>query len=118
MPRRLTLTLVALGAVAALVVTSVVQAAPSARKKLSGFDGPGFVIGMSKATVKAGQFTITINDKSNIHNFHLTGPGVNKRTGVAFVGTVKWNVTLRPGTYLFVCDPHAGSMRGTLRVTR
>jgi plastocyanin len=117
MRRRLTLSLVVLGAVAALVVTSVVQAAPSARKKLSGFDGPGFVIGMSKRTVSAGQFRITINDKSGIHNFHLIGPGINRRTGVAFVGTVKWNVTLQPGTYRFICDPHAATMKGTLRVT-
>jgi plastocyanin len=117
MRRRLTLTLAALAALTALVVTSVVQAAPDARKRLSGFDGPGFVIGMSKRTVKAGQFRITINDRSNIHNFHLTGPGVNKRTSVSATGTTTWNIRLRPGTYRFVCDPHAGSMRGTLRVT-
>ena len=26
---------------------------------------------------------ITIHDRSSIHNFHLTGPGVNKKTSVA-----------------------------------
>jgi plastocyanin len=117
MRRRLILTLVALGALTAFVVTSVGQAAPSARKRLSGFDGPGFVIGMSKRTVVHGQFRITINDRSSAHNFHLIGPGVNKRTTVAGTGTTVWNVRLRPGTYRFVCDPHASSMKGTLRVT-
>ena len=56
MRHRLILTLAALAALTALVVTSVVQAAPDARKRLSGFDGPGFVIGMSKRTVAHGQF--------------------------------------------------------------
>ena len=74
MRRRFILTLAALAALTALVLTSVVQAAPDARKRLSGFDGPGFVIGMSKRAVAHGQFRITINDRSGIHNFHLTGP--------------------------------------------
>ena len=117
MRRRLILTLVALGALTALVVTNVLQAAPSARKRLSGFDGPGFVIGMGKRTVVHGQYRITINDRASIHNFHLTGPGVNKRTSVGGTGTTVWNVTLRAGTYRFVCDPHATTMKGTLRVT-
>ena len=117
MRRRFILTLAALAALAALVLTSVVQAAPDARKRLSGFDGPGFVIGMSKRTVAHGQFRITINDRSGIHNFHLTGPGVNKKTSVSGTGTTTWNLTLRAGTYRFVCDPHRTSMKGTLRVT-
>jgi plastocyanin len=117
MRRRLVLTLLALGALTAFAATNAVQAAPSARKRLSGFDGPGRVIGMSKRTVVHGQFRITINDRSSAHNFHLIGPGVNKRTSVGGRGTTVWNVTLRRGTYRFVCDPHATTMKGTLRVT-
>jgi plastocyanin len=33
------------------------------------------------------------------------------------VYTTTWTVTLKKGTYTFVCDPHAAIMKGTLRVT-
>jgi plastocyanin len=56
-------------------------------------------------------------DKSNIHNFHLTGPGVNKLTSTPWVGTKTWTVKLKKGIYRFVCDPHATIMKGVLRVT-
>ena len=85
--------------------------------------GPGFSIRLAKSgggrasSVKAGKYRITVRDRSEHHNFHLVGRGVNKRTSVAFVGTQTWTVTLRKGrTYRFVCDPHARSMRGRLRV--
>ena len=85
--------------------------------------GPGFSIRLAKSgggrasSVKAGRYRITVRDRSEHHNFHLVGRGVNKRTSVAFVGTQTWTVTLRKGrTYRFVCDPHARSMRGRLRV--
>jgi plastocyanin len=67
--------------------------------------------------VKAGTYTIIVHNKSNIHNFHLTGPGVNKRTSLGKVYTATWTVTLKKGTYKFVCDPHAAIMKGTLTVT-
>jgi plastocyanin len=68
-------------------------------------------------TVKAGTYRIKIEDHATSHDFHLVGPGVNKRTSVG--GTVEtiWRVRLRPGTYRFLCDPHAGMMRGSFRVT-
>ena len=84
---------------------------------LTGTDGPAFTITMNKTTVKAGTYAIVIHDKSNIHNFHLTGPGVNKLTSTPWVGTKTWTVKLNKGTYRFVCDPHATSMKGVLRVT-
>src|SRR5581483_10014396 len=79
--------------------------------------GPGFTISMNKKSVKHGTYTITVKDKSNIHNFHLTGPGVNKKTSVSAVKTSTWKVTLKKGTYKFVCDPHKAIMKGTLKVT-
>jgi plastocyanin len=103
-------------ATAALAVPGLAPAAPRANT-LIGTDGPGFTITMSKQTVKAGTYTIVINDKSNIHNFHLIGPGVNKVTSVPAVGTKTWTVTLKKGSYRFVCDPHAATMKGVLRVT-
>ena len=42
---------------------------------------------------------------------------MNKKTSVSGTGTTTWNVTLRAGNYRFVCDPHASSMKGTLKVT-
>jgi plastocyanin len=68
-------------------------------------------------SVRAGLVSITVRDRSRIHNFHLIGPGVNRRTTVAFVGTQTWTLRLRRGTYRFVCDPHATGMRGSFRVT-
>jgi plastocyanin len=84
---------------------------------LTATDGPGYTITMSKKTVKAGTYVITVRDRSNIHNFHLTGPGVNKTTSVPGVTTTKWTVKLKKGTYRFVCDPHVAIMFGTLTVT-
>jgi plastocyanin len=99
-----------------LVVASVGSAASTAGK-LTATVGPGFTISMSKKTVPHGAYTITVKDKSNIHNFHLTGPGLNKKTSVSFVGTMTWKVTLKKGTYKFICDPHKTIMKGTLKVT-
>ncbi|HSC91769.1 MAG TPA: hypothetical protein VLB86_08975 [Gaiellaceae bacterium] len=94
----------------------------AAPKRLTGTVGPSFTISMRTAAggiarqVKAGTYRITIRDRSASHDFHLTGPGVNKKTGVAFRGTVTWTVRLRAGTYRFVCDPHRSQMKGSFRV--
>jgi plastocyanin len=67
--------------------------------------------------IKAGTYTIKVEDKATIHNFHLTGPGVNKSTSVGGIGEKFWTVTLKRGTYKYVCDPHATMMRGSFTVT-
>jgi plastocyanin len=115
-----TLILFAAVAAGALALSAPSQAAVP---KLTGTVGPGFTITLKKAgkafkTVKAGKYTITVSDKSNIHNFHLTGPGLNKEiTTVSFVGTKTITVTLKKGkTYKFVCDPHATTMKGSFKV--
>jgi plastocyanin len=102
--------------VAALAVVAPTLAATSTNT-LTGTDGPGFTITMNKKTVKAGTYVITIRDRSAIHDFHLTGPGVNKKTSVPAVRTTKWTVKLKKGTYHFVCDPHRTIMHGILKVT-
>ena len=84
---------------------------------LTGTVGPGFTITMNKKTVTAGTYAITIHDLASIHDFHLTGPGVDKKTSVASTGTTKWTVKLKKGTYHFVCDPHHTIMHGVLEVT-
>jgi plastocyanin len=88
---------------------------------LSGVVGPGFTISLKARgkTVKVlapTKYTFTIVDKSTVHNFHLTGPGVNRKTSVGGTGTTHWTLTLRVGTYHFVCDPHASFMKGSFTV--
>ncbi|MBA3365294.1 MAG: hypothetical protein H0U03_05845, partial [Actinobacteria bacterium] len=89
--------------------------------KLAASVGPGFSISLEKGaraakTTKSGTYAITVRDRSAMHNFHLVGPGVNKRTAVGFVGTVSWKLRLEKGIYRFLCDPHARSMKGSFRV--
>ena len=101
---------------ATFALTSSTLAAGSA-KPLTGTVGPGFTITMNKKTVKSGTYVITVHDLASIHDFHLTGPGVNKKTSVAGTGTTKWTVKLTKGTYHFVCDPHQTIMHGVLNVS-
>ena len=93
-------------------------------QELYGSVGPGFVIslttedGEAVTSVPAGEYTIEVNDQSDQHNFHLTGPGdLDQSTTVEEVTEVTWTVTLEPGEYTFVCDPHASSMNGSFTVT-
>jgi len=108
-------------AFAAIVAAIAVPSAGAVTGKLAGTVGPGFTITLKQAgktvtKLKAGTYTITVADKSNIHDFHLTGPGVNKKTSVGGLGTTTWKLTLKKGTYKYVCDPHATIMHGTFKV--
>ena len=88
----------------------------SSAAKLVGRVGPGATIGVNGAAgLKAGRAVLTIADRTSRDNFHLVGPGINKRTGVAFKGVAKWSVTLRAGTYTFRSDAHA-ALHGKFRV--
>jgi plastocyanin len=96
----------------------------SASGTLEGETGPGFEIevkqnGEDAESVKAGTYTLKVEDKSASHNFHLIGPGVDEKvTDVGFVGDKTVTVTLKKGTYTYQCDPHASSgMKGTFEVT-
>jgi plastocyanin len=89
---------------------------------LSGTVGPGFTIslndgGTKVTTLKAGSYVIKVDDKADIHNFHLTGPGVDEKTSVPAQTTATWKVTLKKGTYNYMCDPHASTMNGSFTVT-
>jgi plastocyanin len=117
--RRIVITLVAALAVAATF------ALPAGAKStgLRGEVNDNFQIKLTKngvrvKTLKRGTYTIKIEDKSSSHNFRLRGPGVNKATNVGFIGERTWRVTLKPGRYTIVCDPHrlSGMLR-TFRVT-
>ena len=85
--------------------------------------GPGFEISLTTedgediTSLAAGSYTIEVDDKSEAHNFHLTGSGVDQATDVAAVEAVTWEVDLQAGTYDYVCDPHASQMKGSFEVT-
>jgi plastocyanin len=89
---------------------------PPVRARLSGSVGPGKRISVRPKTVTAGPVRLTVTDRSRVDNFHLTGPGVNRKTGVAFRGRVSWNLTLRAGRYTYRSDK-TKRLRGTLTVT-
>jgi plastocyanin len=118
---KLTITLIAAAALAALVL--VPAYGQSRIVTLKGEVGPGFSIEVEKAgkdlkTIRAGTYRIKVEDKASIHNFHLFGPGLNKKTGVSFKGQTTWTIKLKPGRYTYQCDPHALSgMKGRFRVT-
>lgn len=104
-------------------VTSPPPPPPKKAKKLTGTVGPGYSIslktsaGKRASSVKAGSYRITVHDRSAIHDFHLIGPGVNKKTGVPYKGTTTWTVRLKKGkTYRYRCDPHRTRMKGSFRV--
>jgi plastocyanin len=70
--------------------------------------------GNTVTDIPAGTYEILVRDRSDIHNFHLTGPGVSESTTVGFVGTVTWRVTFRDESrYTYMCDPHSGDMNGS-----
>jgi hypothetical protein len=108
---------------AALVALAAATPASAAPTPLAGTVGPEFTISLKKSgkrvtTLRRGSYRITVNDRSDLHNFRLRGPGVNKMiTGIFFVGRKGVTVTLRPGRYTFICDPHFLDMRGSFRVT-
>jgi plastocyanin len=113
----------------ALAALAAALAAPSALAAgttlngtvLNGTVGPGYTISLTQggkhvSKLPAGQYTIVVNDKANIHDFHLSGPGVDKKTSVSGQGATTWKVTLKKGTYHYQCDPHATVMNGSFTV--
>ena len=73
----------AVAAIAAALFTVPALAEPQATA-LTGTVGPGFTIKIAKGgkavkTLKPGAYTITVTDKSAIHNFRLKGPGSTRR---------------------------------------
>jgi hypothetical protein len=67
----------------ALAVPSAL-AARSTTGTLVATDGPGFTITLTQAGKKvksltAGTYTIKLQDKSKLHNFHLSGPRSTRR---------------------------------------
>jgi plastocyanin len=72
--------------------------------------------GLPVREVLSDRYVITVKDRSTKANFRLRGPGVNRATGVAFRGTVRWSLTLKEGVYT-VSSNARKSVRRTIRVT-
>ena len=73
--------------------------------------------GSSVTTLAPGDYKLTVHDYSTIHNFHLTGPGVDVSTDVGETGDKTFDITLQDGTYNYVCDPHTSQMHGSFTVS-
>ena len=107
---------------AALGLAGAAPGASAEGPKLVAEVGPGATISLRDAAgnrvtqLDPGPYEIEVKDMADEHNFHLSGPGVDRRTEVGFVGETTWQVTFQNGTYRFVCDPHATSMRGAFTV--
>ena len=108
----------------AIAIAIAASTAPAAAvpKTVQGSVGPGFSIklelgGRKVTRLTQGPYRFVINDRSSIHDFHLTGPGLNRiLTTVDFVGTKSVVLTLKKGVYKYVCDPHSELMHGSFRV--
>ena len=96
------------------------------KTKLVLTSGPGFTITLKTAAgktvkrMKTGTYRIVVRDRGRIHNAHVIAPGFNRKTSLTYTGTQTWKAKLaRPGTFRFLCDPHALSgMKGSARIVR
>ncbi len=64
----------------------------------------------------AGPYSVVVWDFSKQDNFHLSGPGVERKTGVLAQGRSSWKLDLGPGIYHYRSDVHP-LLRGSFRVT-
>lgn len=110
--------LVALAAATAFVLAPAGAPSVSADPELTGTVGPGFFIRLANpdgsivTKLDPGTYDISVRDLAEEHNFHLSGPGVDRSTPVEQTANVTWTVTFVEGRYEYVCDPHSTLMRG------
>ena len=96
---------------------------PPAPPKLLATVGPNNTISLRNSagrvlkTVKAGTYSITVRDRSKLHNFHLVGKGINRKTGKAAIGTVTWRVSLAKGALRFFSDQSPTKLKGSVTVS-
>jgi plastocyanin len=93
------------------------QPTVSQRAKITGSVGPGMTISVSRHKVGHGMYTFTVHDKSTMHNWHIVGPGVNRKTSVSKKVTKTFTVQLKKGTYKIRCDVHPLTMKTQIKVT-
>src|SRR3982751_1227304 len=90
----------------------------ASEQQLVGSVGPGFVITLEDASgakvthLDPGSYTLVVHDKSELHNFHLVGPGLDVATDVLAIGDKTFAITVTDGVYNFDCDAHPLTMTG------
>jgi plastocyanin len=103
---------------AALAVPAAVAQADNPKLVAVVGTNDGFVIslrdgdGNAVTQLAPGTYDIAVSDRSEAHNFHLKGPGVDKSTPIGEKQETTWIVTIGEGVYTYVCDAHASQMRG------
>jgi plastocyanin len=103
---------------AALVLPSAVARADNPKLVAVVGTNDAFVISLRDASGNAvtqlapGTYDITVSDRSESHNFHLKGPGVDMSTPIGSKQETTWTVTIGEGRYTYVCDAHSSQMRG------
>src|ERR1044072_6154167 len=109
------------GTLVIAVVVAAVSGSSSARAEdatLTAIVGTndGFNITLDDASgqkvtrLAPGTYTIVVDDRSQIHNFHLASdddPPVDFRTDLEFVGQQSFTVTFKnDDVYAYACEPH------------
>ena len=103
---------------AALVLPSAVAQADNPKLVAVVGTNDAFVISLRDANGNAitqlapGTYDISVSDRSEAHNFHLKGPGVEQSTPIGEKQETTWTVTIGDGRYTYVCDAHSSVMRG------
>jgi len=105
----------------AALASALAASSSAAPTRLTATVGPGFTISLKKGSstvraLKRGTYLVTVRDRSSEHDFHLRGPSGRLLSSVGWTGTKTVKLVLKPGSYSYVCDPHADEMRGSFRV--
>ena len=102
----------------ALVLPAAVAQADNPKLVAAVGTNDAFVISLRDASGNAvtqlapGTYDIAVSDRSEEHNFHLKGPGVDMSTPIGEKQETTWTVTIGEGRFTYVCDAHASQMRG------
>ena len=59
-------------------------------------------------TLQPNQYRIVVHDRTAKQNFHLVGPGVNRKTTIAAQTSRTWSVYLQLGSYRYRSDRNTG----------
>ncbi len=71
--------------------------------------------GAKVRTLVEGRHKLVISDTAKTQNFHLTGPGVNKKTAIKARTKATWTLNLGPGKYTYRSDKNR-RLKGTFTV--
>jgi hypothetical protein len=96
---------------------------PAAPPRLLATVGPSSTISLRSAsgaaltTLTAGTYAVAVRDRSKLHNFHLVGKGVNRKSSLAGTAIQTWQVTLAKGTLRFFSDRSPQKVKGSVLVS-